>query len=99
MAVEYRWDISPEITERGIYYADLKVTHKDISIKQDIVFSRYSKEHTFNKFWREHKLSQFGIRENNTAKQVVHMKVTVRVYLSDVSKDTYERWLEKQKKD
>ena len=96
MAVEYRWDIASEITEKGIYFADLKVSHKDYSVKKEIVFARYSKDHTFSQFWREHKLSQFGIRENNTAKQVVHIKVSIKVYLSDVNIHTYNRWLQEQ---
>ena len=63
MAVEYKIDIDSGITERGIYLAELKVFHKEISVTQEVVFSRYHKEDTFKKFWQHYKVSHFGIKE------------------------------------
>jgi len=96
MAVEYKIDIDPEITERGIYYADLKVFHKDISVTVPTVFSRYMKEKSFDDFWKEHKLSHFEVKEKSPTKQVIHQKVTIRKYLGDVNIHTFKRWQQEQ---
>ena len=96
MAVEYKIDIDSGITERGIYYADLKVFYQNISITKKIVFSRYMKEKSFNDFWKEHKLSEFEIKEKSTSKQIVHQKVTIIKYLGDVNIHTYNSWKTEQ---
>ena len=96
MALEYKIDIDSGMTERGIYYADLKVFHKDISITKRIVFARYMQEKSFNDFWKEHELTDFKVKEKSPTKQVIHQKVTIIKYLGDVNIHTYSSWKKEQ---
>lgn len=97
MAVEIKYHIPDEMTPRGIYYATITASYQNAKIERNIVFARYSSEHSFKRFFKEFPLSQLGLREKSNSKQVLNVKLTIINYLSDVNIDTYNRWLEEQK--
>lgn len=92
MAIELRIDIDETIGERDINYSEIKITYQDKTIEGMIVFSRYTHLNTIQKFIKDHPLSSIGVKEKVNQKTVVSVKITSKVYLSKVNKDTYDRW-------
>ena len=99
MAVEFRREISSEITETGIYYATMNIsrvidpnTGKKIVFEEKIVFSRYMEDRDIERFWKNHKVTEFGVKEKSPVKQVIHIKISPIKFLGNVNSDTYNRW-------
>lgn len=92
MAVEIRYQISEEITERGIYYATISANYNGKRIKEDIVFARYSQDRSFRKFLDNLNLGSLGVKEKANQKFVVTIKVEIITFLSNVNIDTFNQW-------
>ena len=92
MAIELRIDVDKTIGERDIHYCEIKSTYQGKSNQKDVVFARYSQERTIERFLKQNPLSQIGVKEKPNTKTVVFIKITSKIYLSKVNKETYDTW-------
>lgn len=90
--IEKRITINQEITEKGVYYATITASYKDLKISEKMVFSVYQAERAYRLFFEKHPYSRFGLKDNLNTKQVLYISVDPIIHLSDVNANIYEKW-------
>lgn len=95
MPIEHRFQYDQQIkdNERGIYFCDIDLSYQDKKVLiKDVVFAMSGQDRVLKDILRQNHLKSIGFKEMKNSKQVIHLKVIVKVYLSDVLPKVYEQW-------
>lgn len=95
MPIEHRFQYDQQIkdNERGIYFFDIDVSYQEKSVTvKDVVFAMSGQDRTIRNILKEGYLKSINFKEMKNQKQVIHFKIKVKVFLSNVHQNVYNQW-------
>lgn len=95
MPIEHRFQYDQQIkdNERGIYFCDIDVSYQEKSVTvKDVVFAMSGQDRTIRNILKEGYLKSINFKEMKNQKQVIHFKIKVKVFLSNVHQNVYDQW-------